>query len=916
MRSLFGLSWKFLKKQWRRTLFTCVGIVMATALFTGVSLIAVSMQNMLVEDLIENEGAWEYGIGGISMEEAKALSAHIRVKDAQIIPHSKFYFTVEDEFSPEENHRVMLQDISFENEKDLVHHIDGFMNGRLPENENEILLNLGAYYIGLLGDDVWEMGSEITLQMKSLEDDAVSFEKTWTVVGTTFSWGENLSGTMFAYTVVPKEEQGGVSVFLNMKGMNGTVDGFLKAAKDAVSDLPYETEEDFNARMATDNSYFSEDPTVFMHKRLLLAKGVSWNSDINAGIFTIVGILGIIIFLAVIVVIRNSLYMSVNERVSEFGLLRVVGGSPSQMRGLVLSDALQMACIGIPLGVLAGVGAMQIVIQVVKDVELGFLQHLHLIVSPLPIIVAAGLSFFSVFLSALGPMLRAGRLSAMEAIRKSDAYHVSVKKEKNLKRKGKLFRIFFGISGSLSVKNIRRDRRRFRTTAISVMVSAFLFVVVASFASLLDSTINRYSGEGTDFLIETYMEERSGTFSTNKETMLEVFEYFSSHPSIEKIEYHRMISSVLLLLESSDYDKDFSLKYFGEIFEEVPALLSSYSFVGIDKERLSSLGVENEEEIWEKMENGEALLYQMQSLRGTTGNSIFVRAPLTNYRTGDDFPLNETSYEKYFEFDEGVVVESVEPEISLRDLGFSDSVRIAGEVYEEPWFLPIYDGSAAFIFSDTYLETLFSETNAMVYEKYFPYYAIRIDAKEGQENDLERDIRAFFGILGEDTFSYTDGEHNGVSFRLANYYQSLQEERDLVFVAKVFLYGFVTVIMLISITNILNIIHTNILLRRREFGMLQAIGMSRAQTYRMLFLECILYGLSGAFWGVILGSIVHVLLMIEIDSFSSGMVLTYIPLDIIFFTLAGVVLISVIAGIFPIRKVMKNRVMEMIRSQE
>jgi len=136
------------------------------------------------------------------------------------------------------------------------------------------------------------------------------------------------------------------------------------------------------------------------------------------------GILALIIMVSVIFVIRNSFAMSVSERTSEYGLLRVVGGSPSQVRRLVLQDAVQMAVVSIPIGLLAGVVAMKITLEYVSGLGLPEIEYLKLVVSPWPLVLAAALSILAIILAAISPAVRAGRLSPMEAVRKSGSKQV------------------------------------------------------------------------------------------------------------------------------------------------------------------------------------------------------------------------------------------------------------------------------------------------------------------------------------------------------------------------------------------------------------------------------------------------------------------------------------------------------------
>ena len=76
-----------------------------------------------------------------------------------------------------------------------------------------------------------------------------------------------------------------------------------------------------------------------------------------------------------------------------------------------------------------------------------------------------------------------------------------------------------------------------------------------------------------------------------------------------------------------------------------------------------------------------------------------------------------------------------------------------------------------------------------------------------------------------------------------------------------------TVVILICSLNLFNTINTNLQLRKREIAMLRAVGMSNRQMWRMLLLECVLYGVVGTLFGTAVGLFLQKLL---ISAFSIG----------------------------------------------
>ena len=87
-----------------------------------------------------------------------------------------------------------------------------------------------------------------------------------------------------------------------------------------------------------------------------------------------------------------------------------------------------------------------------------------------------------------------------------------------------------------------------------------------------------------------------------------------------------------------------------------------------------------------------------------------------------------------------------------------------------------------------------------------------------------------------------------------------ESNRALVTVVNVFSYGFIILISLIALANVCNTISTNIALRRREFAMLRSVGMSERALHRMMNYECILYGVKGLSFGLVVAIFVTFLI--------------------------------------------------------
>lgn len=95
-------------------------------------------------------------------------------------------------------------------------------------------------------------------------------------------------------------------------------------------------------------------------------------------------------------------------------------------------------------------------------------------------------------------------------------------------------------------------------------------------------------------------------------------------------------------------------------------------------------------------------------------------------------------------------------------------------------------------------------------------------------------------------------ETRGIEFAPQRLYNRAEEERtvsNMIILVKVFSYGFIALISLISVANVFNTVSTNVALRRRDYAMLRSLGMTNRGINRMMNYECLLYGTRSLLFG-------------------------------------------------------------------
>lgn len=93
-------------------------------------------------------------------------------------------------------------------------------------------------------------------------------------------------------------------------------------------------------------------------------------------------------------------------------------------------------------------------------------------------------------------------------------------------------------------------------------------------------------------------------------------------------------------------------------------------------------------------------------------------------------------------------------------------------------------------------------------------------------------------------------ELENLNYSAYDYAQSVSENRQIFIIIQIFVYGFVCIMIVFAMLNIINMMSASIDKRKRELGMLLSVGMSPKDISKMLFYESFIYGLKTLLYGI------------------------------------------------------------------
>ena len=700
--------------------------------------------------------------------------------------------------------------------------------GQLPQKENDIVVSKGI--LEALGQN-GKIGDTITVPYQILKDDGLDYtkEKDFRICG--FLADNESSKEQKQYTSLVSEaflkaeipvEQVKYRFLLQVNGQKGnTTADYTETIQNIARQFGI-SEDDMN-----------------INKEYLAANYVD-----PATIPVIVGIM-LIVVLAGIITIYSVYYVSMNQRVREFGKLKAIGATKRQLRQIVLREGMGVALFAIPIGLLIGTVAVKVVL-------LQFVEHAkdsNVLITEAYKVVAKGevqlyywwiyllaiaVTLCTVYLSLMKPMRMAAKVSEIEAMR----YQGGSKRQKS-SRKGYQFLNI----GRLTKRNLAENKKKSTITIVSMAVTGIFVMMVATVLSCANPMESAKSSIVGQYEISPIVE------SGNKE-----------HPEYEWAEVQKnnpLNEGLKQQIEELDgverVDVFTALKVSGGPFEEK-----------IGTEFINGVPEEYAEELKKGITEGNVTYEELKS-----GDKVILDRALLHWypdiKVGDKLKLN----------------------IHDGDNTFQKEIEVAaiGEY-----------GSGL--------------TN----------YNCLIMAKEGAEKLTINNSSSYFQVIADKDYdealeaslqAIVDGSGRLQMRTWKNEYDTWENAIQMTRGA---CYAFIIILAAISIMNLINTMINSVHVRKKELGMMQAIGMSDRQLMKMLQLEGIFYTVGTLIISIGVGSLAGYPLFLYAKRTGMFDISTYhYPVTAAIIIILTLFVIQMLLAIFIAKSVRKDSLIERIR---
>lgn len=778
-----------MKNNRRWTIVTVIGIIISVAMLSAIATLTSSFLSYMIENEKINNGDWHVRLQH-SDQNQLILKVDQPFVDSVSWQRVVGFVQIED---PTQSTKPYLQVTAMDSLGFTQQYIK-VLEGRLPLAKGEIVMTEEQAKEYKIGDQLL-----LSLSLRTLNGEVVpaesGFMRSYETAddGTFIETAEQLEqavGYQFKLVGIIEDSSKSYSSVINAYTF---YDSSLAAHYDPMVSIKLTPLRQSTLVAMTEAFKNSENMSMTVNNQLLRYYGMIGNQEIFTTLAGLIAIIVMIVMVASIALIYNSFSISLSQRTRQLGMLSSVGATKAQKRSNVFLEAFYLSMLAIPVGILFGIIGISLTLTFVEPLFRSFVTTsatLKLVVWWQLLLVATVVSIITIALSVWIPALRASRISIMDSLMQRKDVKISARSIKT----PRWIRWIFGLEGDLALKNLKRSKKKFRSTVISLTVSIVLFVSVNYFMSSLFG-LAKVEYANINYDLQVHLLDTSVESAATRIEKLRSSEYADRFQSSRMISAQAPYSEIPIApITSQLLDEGF----LGQSLELPIIVLDDVSF-----------------ENYLEQINGDRSVFT-----GDSNNVIALNIAKDSYNnkryTGKVLEENPFTAEVEVRHSEsGEVISNSQ----LNIVAFTDKAPMG---YSYSMFFRVVlitnQESVASLMDDDILR-----------------YDIYMGSKNDQLHEVE--IREYLNDSDE------------IRFFINNMKSEYRNISNTIMVMEVFVYGFIILISLISVMNIINTITTNVQLRRKEFAMLRSVGMTPQSFDKMVRFESVFYGLSSLMFG-------------------------------------------------------------------
>lgn len=838
---LFDIAFASIKKNKVRTFSTVLGILLSVSLLTGVILLVFSSLNYLTTAISSKSGTWHLCVAYQTSSDRTTYENDGYAKEIGTLQSIGFSNT-----TPDRNY-LYIEGVDT-NYLDMIP--IKVIKGRLPANSSEILLpqEYADKASVSVGDNIsidigtrysTDLGKNIGTDIANHTDDEIlinSQVRQYRIVGICTKLPSESGPTPIWYSAYT-----GLDTELSQQSTYSYYFRF----DDTASIMPYYK-----------NVIQERQIPSSRNSEYLLTLGIGGESGYRVLIYAIGSLLTLLVAFGAVSLIHNSFSISIQQRIRELGILTSVGATDGQIKRMLLIEAASMCILGIPLGILLGWVAVRSVIQIWGGTISSLFEtsaEFNVTFPLLALLFIVVVSVAIVWLSTVIPARKLKKTSPIEAIRQQTEPILA----ENLSVSKRIQRIW-GIKGVLAEKEYKAHKKKYRSVIITLAMSLVFFIGTLSIANYADYIVTEYfPSTSSDIYLYSYPDETSADDST-------------IIPDIEALDNVQIDAEAycygipVLLSQNVVSDSIWSsARKEQTLVKEQYLAMTSLQFLDDNyfNAYLSELGIDQTE--FRSNNSLCAIAYDKVNLLDSSSGQN-VNGHIFKNQNKQDIELqyiDETGYENTKCFEDNPL------QITIVDFAqiLPKGLDTGNSGYGDSLHLILPESARARVSS------LFA--GCFKNEKIIACTAT---------NHSEA-----FGIIKQII------EDSSLPIEMVDYAAKYQGSTGIVSLVRFIAVILVVVFVSIGLANLFNIMYASIMLRRKEFAVLQSVGMDEYELNQMLNLECLKYWGKSILYGTLISIFINALLyFVTSNSFEIAFSFPFMGLSIAAFVI-GICILAI-----------------------
>lgn len=852
MKEDLSIVIKYIKSFKSRSIAIMLSIILGTALIVGVGTLSKSAQQADLERVKRETGTYHVAFKDIDKNQLEVVKEG---KDIKNIGITSYYASTDtDEKLPI---NILYADNNFLNDESEI------VKGRLPEAKNEVVLE--SWILNSMGLEP-TVGQELTFKLYNKDK-----PETFKVVG------------------ILKDRYKDKSV--------GRCEMFLHLDDNKINNFVANVEFNEGSPISNNIKVIAKKANLNLENQVGINSTLAGSVEENGGIDIESRNTAIAMSAFAGLVIYSIYSISVYQRIRDYGMLRAVGVTNFRVFRLMLYELLIISLVSMPIGILLGMGGVQIFNKTGGNIKYeGNIQSTSFVIPTNIILLSIACTLIMIFIISILTYMKIRKISPIEAIKRNFGADKKIKKSNFIiaKLSNKI-----SATKTISIKNIFRNKKAFILIMLSMSIGGILVIkndYAYSRSEAMYADQQRMMFMNGDFILNV----NSSTDEENGFTDEEINE-IKNIDGISEVKTARILHSRMVLDKEDILDMKFiedlsSNGYTKRVLngllakdKETGKYLLKQKLKGFNDEMLKSLDeyvISGKIDIEKMKTENLAVIYMphiVDTFYGSKDKVVGGGKPLADIKVGDTvtikYPKDKIiDGESYWKAKDNLDYEEYEFKVgAIVNYPFADDSTYSGD-----------DGIDVITSSD-YLEKLFGKNN---------YDVVYANMKKGADHKA---INKKLGKIGSKvpgtitTDMVEDKEDNE---------KNLQK-------TKLYTYGMVAILFMISVFNIINNVSYNLTSRISEFGMLRAIGISDKDFKKMITYEGLFYGIISSVIVVVCGMLLQIRMYKTYGFEKYGMEFAINYKLYILIILANII-VGLLATYLPARKIKESSIVESI----